>query len=258
MNADHDFQIGKDHTVCQDYAVSGAREDKAYAIVCDGCSASPDVDFGARVLALAAKELLIGDGFINYEPFGSASIMKAKKVAELYNYLHPQFLDATLLSMWVAEKKVRAYLYGDGVFVRRTSKGVHTLHIDFSNNAPAYLSYYLEDARYKRYLEAGGTKHIVENDHGVITERTVGPFDPVIIETPIETGDIVAVISDGINSFRCSNNDPIDWAILVDEFTGFKNTNGEFARRRLSAFKRKCLKDLTTHSDDISIATICV
>ena len=54
------------------------------------------------------------------------------------------------------------------------------------------------------------------------------------------------------------SNEPIPWTDLVDEFTGFKNFEGEFVQRRIAAFKRKCLKEGITHSDDISIAAIHV
>ena len=56
MNADHYYTIGNSHSVCQDYAISGLVENGAYAILSDGCSSSPDVDVGARMLSLSAKE----------------------------------------------------------------------------------------------------------------------------------------------------------------------------------------------------------
>ena len=83
------------------------------------------------------------------------------------------------------------------------------------------------------------------------------PFIPVFFENTVEEGDIIAVVSDGINSFRNENGN-ISYIDLVDEFIGFKNTIGEFAKRRINAFKRKCLKENITHSDDISIATIII
>jgi hypothetical protein len=71
MNADYDFQIGKDHQVCQDYSMVGYTEDKAVAILSDGCSASPHVDIGARLLTLSAREMYLTLGDIGYECFGS-------------------------------------------------------------------------------------------------------------------------------------------------------------------------------------------
>lgn len=105
----------------------------------------------------------------------------------------------------------------------------------------------------------GNIKQVIILKEGKLnTNRTGdwGPFDPIIFSTQMEEGETISVISDGINSFRKANNDPIPWNELVDEFTGFKTLEGEFALRRIAAFKRKCLKEGITHSDDISIASI--
>lgn len=60
MNSDCYFEIGHSHTICQDYALTGKINDVlSYAIISDGCSSSPLVDVGARLLAHSAKEYLI-------------------------------------------------------------------------------------------------------------------------------------------------------------------------------------------------------
>ncbi len=52
MNTDCFYSIGHSHKVCEDYALSGTIGDTlAYAVVCDGCSSSKQVDVGARLLA---------------------------------------------------------------------------------------------------------------------------------------------------------------------------------------------------------------
>ena len=59
MNADCYYEIGYSHTVCEDYALAGKiNNDISFAIVCDGCSASPHVDVGARILTYAALSQL--------------------------------------------------------------------------------------------------------------------------------------------------------------------------------------------------------
>lgn len=67
LTPDAFFTIGKTHTVCQDYAHAGfiPGTDQAYAIVSDGCSGSPDTDFGSRFMVTAAIQVLAkyGDGF---------------------------------------------------------------------------------------------------------------------------------------------------------------------------------------------------
>jgi hypothetical protein len=271
MNSDSDYQIGKDHVVCEDYALSGVGEggESAFAIVCDGCSASNDVDFGARALALSAREVLIKNknddyftGGISYDSFGLSSIETAAQIFNVFPTLNRQTLDATLLIAWVKNNKLTAYMYGDGVLFRKTKDIVHTLHLELEPGAPDYLSYRLDTGRRQSYDSENVVKH--RNDEfrdkdgakGYPTEMK--PFEPVVIECDVNPGDIIVVGSDGINSFRKSDGTSIPWNELVDEYIGYKNFAGEFVKRRMGAFKRKCLKEGITHFDDVSVATIVV
>ena len=66
MNTDFYYEIGHSHTICEDYAIAGKfASDISFAIVCDGCSASPHVDVGARIIAHSAQKGLkcIGKAF---------------------------------------------------------------------------------------------------------------------------------------------------------------------------------------------------
>ena len=260
MNADSSYWIGKDHTVCEDYALAGVEEDIAYAVVCDGCSASPDVDFGARVLAMSAKRTikLCGKDGID-KRFGEITINKAQQIFDIFPYLHPQALDATLLATWVYNQKVYALLYGDGVIVRKTKAGIFSTHVQLSSNAPDYLSYYLDPKRKGEYdAMKDNVKKISEHKPGDIHIYDTKPFEPVVIELPVEEGDVISVISDGINSFRKTDNSSFNWEELVTPLTDYKTFAGVFVLRTLSAFKRKCLKENWTHSDDISVASIVI
>ena len=68
MNANSTFSIGKNHIVCEDYALAYTGPIITYAIVSDGCSSSPDVDFGARCLAMSAKrELRFNPSVLNFD-----------------------------------------------------------------------------------------------------------------------------------------------------------------------------------------------
>lgn len=254
MNADHHFEIGKDHKVCEDYALSGIAQNGAYVIVCDGCSASPDVDFGARVLAFSARRTLgmITDLFC-YEGFGEVTINKSEKIFDLLP-LHPQALDATLLVAWVKNDQLTAYIYGDGLFYHKAGDKVTTTHVSFSLGAPAYLSYNLDSGRLLAYKSMCGKKVVETNG----TVNIVEPFDPVIIKTTVLPGDVIGVCSDGINQFKKADGEPIPWQSLLPEYFGYKTTEGVFVNRRISAFKRKCLKDQVSHLDDISVGTIIV
>ena len=264
MNTDSFYQIGKDHVTCEDYALSDiiVSDNLPYAIVCDGCSASPDVDFGARILAKAAEQTIFfhnNYNDINYELFSALTVQTASKIYNVFPTLHPQALDATLLVAWVDKGILTCYIYGDGVFIHKSQNATRLVHVDFVSGAPAYLSYNLDTKRKQNYMvEANFDKHVIDTIDGSFDYKRMKPFDPVVITAPVNSGDIISVCSDGINSFRHSNDDPIKWTELVEEFSGYKNFTGEFVNRRINAFKRRCKKENITFLDDISIASIVI
>lgn len=260
MNTNSTFSIGKDHIVCEDYALSGEIAGLSYAVVCDGCSASPDVDFGARCVAMSAKRQIRLGIECDAKNFGQDVIHNAQRVFDVFPYLSPQALDATLLVAMVKDGKMKAYLFGDGLLVHKTKEAYNVTHIHLTSGAPDYLSYHLDPIRRQGYEALEGNKKEITceilGEQGMFNTGT--PLEPLTLTANVQEGDIIAVISDGINSFRKADNTPIDWRELVSEFTGFKTTEGEFVLRRIAAFKRKCAKEGITHSDDISIAAIVV
>ena len=276
MNADSTFQIGHDHTVCEDYAIAGNIDNRiTYAIVCDGCSASPDVDFGARVLAMAARETLsyklaIEDGLfegmdpnLSAERFGQVTVNKAQEVCRTIRHLHPQALDATCLVLFIQNNQATVMMFGDGVFIHRTPTSVNAVHISLTSGAPDYLAYESDKNRKKAYNALVDNKKIITTKYTSGTDVEVAtlhrqPLEPYSAIIPVQSGDVLSVISDGIGSFRKSDNEAMNWEQLVDEFTAYKNFEGQFVQRRIKALKRKCLKENWQHLDDISIASIVV
>ncbi len=272
MNADHDFQIGKDHLVCQDYALSGATEKIAYAIVCDGCSGSADVDFGARALALSARETLrvAKDSPMDYVTFGVTTVRKADVMWAVFPSLNRQYLDSTLLIAWVYQSKFTVYMFGDGCFFHKSGDTTRAVHVEYlvpnkegvDRQAPDYLSYYLDLDRKENYTELGGVKQVYDclitgkTESG--TEKPMRTFDPVVFTGPVAAGDVIAICSDGINSFKDGGVREIVWQEMVPEFIGFKSLAGVFVRRRMAALARDCAKKQWAHGDDISLAAIVV
>jgi len=267
MNADHAYFIGNTHTVCQDYAISQVVDGGAYAIVSDGCSSSPDVDFGARALALSAKRTLAkGGSDCLPDLFGKITIDNLRNLETTFP-LHPQALDATLLVAWIKDKQFKVHMFGDGVFFHKTSTTLQIVHVDFESNTPAYLSYYLDPMRMKRYEDTVfGSKRVVdinmylaggqEPRDMIEVEEFVKPFDPVSFSGIVDPDDVIGVCSDGINSFKKGDGSDINWENQIREFIDFKSTVGVFVQRRLGFLKRQWQKNLTTHYDDISMATI--
>ena len=267
MNADHHFEIGKDHRVCQDYAFSACGENHAVAVVCDGCSSSSDVDFGARALALSVKRtLMIGGGDMNWDLFGKVTINNLSTIGDKIP-LDPRSLDATLLLAFVKGKEFKAHIFGDGVFFHKTATTLRIVHVDFESNKPDYLSYHLDKLRMKEYDETvTGSKHVLDTSYylanegkeSIEIENYIKPFEPVTFNGLVENGDILGVMSDGVNSFRLNNGDEIRGSDIVKEFVDFKSTVGVFVARRILALKRQYTKEQITHSDDISVSAIAI
>lgn len=264
MNTDHYFAIGQTHEVCEDYALSGVTNGVGYAIVCDGCSSSEGVDFGARALAYTARLFITAhtDIFFTGSPdeIGKLIIDRAKMLTEFG--ISRRALDATLVVAAVRGDTLRICLWGDGVAAIRRPSGSSAYHVDYESNAPYYLSYGLDPARQLAYRDEFNLpkkvtfyvtgnppmRNEVLNDYWASSE----------FSHKVAAGDIVAVTSDGINTFRKPDTELLPWEAMLDEFTGFKNTNGTFVTRRMKFFQRHCAKELITHDDDISVAAIVV
>lgn len=268
MNADHAFYIGNTHAICQDYALSGVVDNGAYAIVCDGCSQSPDVDFGARALAFSAKRTLgIGGADMNGDLFGKITVDNLKAIGD-YFPLHPKALDSTLLTAFVRENEFKAHIFGDGVFFHQNAEMIRIVHISFESNTPAYLSYYLDKIRKSNYEDTVvGSKKILDitlyrteeaSRDSIEIEDYLRPFDCITFEGLVKPGDIVGVCSGGVNSFRDGQSNDIDWQKIIREYIDFKSTAGVFVQRRLGFLKRQWSKNKITHYDDISMAAIIV
>jgi hypothetical protein len=182
------YTIGKMHLFCQDYASRGS-EPVPHVILADGCSAAPDSDLGARLLALDARCLLRqfareaadrDQQALQYERLGRRIVRRAaRQVRELG--LDPAVLDATLLVAWCHEQTVSMHLYGDGCIAAQRADGtVVAIEIEYAENAPYYLSYRLDPERGMLYQAAVGDSATAQrvrcwSETGVTIRRE--PFD---------------------------------------------------------------------------------
>lgn len=256
--ADSHFAIGKTHDVCQDYAIgedpaqSGLNGSLALAIVCDGCSSSPDTDWGARFLARAAA--------MAFWPFNPLNVVQKANVFRQALQLQPQALDATLLM--IRETKngdAEVIVCGDGVVVarRRDGSGYDHWALSYSLNAPAYLTYLLDADRQASYLDCGG---------GILTV-TGSPYEaPEDIEPgvsftrtfPRAEYDVVLVLSDGSESFQKREGTrfvPVPLTEVLDQVLDFKTLTHGFIKRRVIRFLGKfCHQNEWQHNDDLAVA----
>lgn len=174
MNTDSYFEIGYTHDVCEDYAIAGTlKNGVGFAIVCDGCSNSRNVDVGARILAICAAQVLHSmaeyrkpEGF-TADPIkdfskvlASETIGKAKCIIEQMS-LPIYVLDSTLVVALMFGSISRIFIYGDGGFIATDENGkVSYTFVNFDSSAPYYLTYTLDPERNKRYNNDFGDKEV--------------------------------------------------------------------------------------------------
>lgn len=264
-NSDACFWIGKTHKVCQDYARAGlTRDGSPYAIVSDGCSSSPDTDFGARLLAVAAEVQL------------QAGVMpNAERTVEMlrcnleWHGLSSRCFDATLITALLDKDQVRVRMWGDGVIAARRRDGkIAVCTVDHTKNAPGYLSYLLDKDRQRDYFAEFGNEYRVTRWSSANEEGWVADIG---IEAPLKDWsfgvndyDLVAVLSDGVQTFQCLSQTETSRQLIdvpseevLRELLDVKSVRGEFIQRRTHKFLTKvCPSRLWHHADDLAIAAI--
>lgn len=149
MRTDVAFQIGKTHDICQDFALSGVFEstggDCHYAVVSDGCSSSPHVDLGARILTFSIvselKNLYRNSANLMFCFNSSACISMARASIEALK-ISPSSLDATALIAYVDDDLTSIVIKGDGcIAIGLPDKRILVMNIEFPSNHPFYMNY---------------------------------------------------------------------------------------------------------------------
>lgn len=267
MNADSFFAIGKSHTVCQDYARSGKYgHGRAFGVVSDGCSSSPDTDVGARALTLSAITGLesyrsdFAPHLLGHLPFIAANHTQGLPLS---------CLDATLLMVYEREDGlIQTLATGDGVILarERQSRAVWTWEIDYAG-FPGYLSYLLDPRRLDQYLVYGHGKRTTTKrctqgpDMPEVVTRQIG-FDPASFlwaqTFDPHVFDLVLVLTDGVLSFvQEATRQSVPLFKVVPQVMDIRVPTGVFLQRAEKFFLAKtCPKLGWQHLDDFGAAAI--
>lgn len=277
INSDCYTDIGKSHFVCQDYAwcrqVTGPIFPFQAAIISDGCSSSPDTDIGAR--------LLVRTAYSNILLYGSSFKLNTITMKSLENIVRGQFLlsnhclDATLLTAIENEKgDVLVRIYGDGLALGRRKTGeIDYYLIEFSNNAPGYLSYLLDEKALDYFInnkingERCGTRFICQNFNGRRTNSwehlSSTNLDTMFysIVFPKDFYDLVLISTDGIRSFQKKENTgellDLSEQDVINQLLDIKGFTGQFFKRRcMKFFNNFCKDNQWQHTDDFGAAVI--
>lgn len=292
MSADAFFRMGSKHSICQDYAIAGTWEGGTAAILADGCSGAseegrvpqtasgaPFTDWGARLLVMAARERL---GPISEGLFSTESVMGAVEARARYLGMPQSALDATLLvAVQTSGGGVQVFATADGVVAWRERSGrIRYETVRYARGMPRYLSYSLDPRRHGRLFEG----HAVPDDLLAGSfERTTNVWTPgegwgpqllftdfFTEETPYWRAkylsstegehppvDVVALFSDGVESFRDRDQSIVPLEDVLVELLALKSLHGQFVTRRCTKFLEKfCVERGWRHEDDFSMASV--
>lgn len=265
------YTIGRLHLFCEDYALHGW-EPVPHLILADGCSAAPDSDLGARLLALNARHFLPRfaraanerERLARHWPLGRRIVRRAARQARDLG-LDSGVLDATLLIAWCDGATAHVHLYGDGCLaVRRADGEVATIRVEYAENAPYYLSYLLDPERWALYQEAIGEPATAQSIHyrsdageSVRQER----FDaPTVFSFDLAAFPVVAAATDGLDSFVAAETGArLDLRAVVGAMLDFQNLDGAFVQRRLRQTLVEYAQRRVFNVDDIGLgAFVCL
>jgi hypothetical protein len=270
MHSDAFFRIGSTHSICQDYAAAGRAAGTVCAFVSDGCSGSPDngepgapfTDFGARFLVRSAFHYLArgGDAWPVYPELILASAEQMINSARLPS----SALDATLLMAYPDQNVIRVVQTGDGVIAGRRKDGsLFYESLEFSGNAPRYLSYDLTPTKREAFEREGQTLTAERGFRGTNGEWL--PADRLVVPTTqarlsefhLNDWDLVLLFSDGAMSLCTPQGLAVPISEVLDQIFDFKGYAGKFISRRCGTFfSRFCVERGWKNTDDFSCAGI--
>lgn len=244
----NDLFVKGSHSICQDYAIIG----EEYGFLSDGCSSSPHSEIGAHLVPFIAEQ-----SFLNKEDF----LASCKLISDLFPAIS---FDTTLIQAIYSKKEeiLEVKIYGDGcIILKNENKSIEFIEIEYSDNAPFYVSYLINKEKEKNFLEQfpfnSKTYHwrqFSEKDNSVnetVYPRYIKANTELIFD--INNHESIIISSDGIKSFRDNSGQMIDIKRILKEITSFKNYTGQFLQRRMN----KMLKDFSHEGivayDDLSL-----
>lgn len=260
INIDSFLRIGDSHKVCEDYVVQGTKPNP-FLIVSDGCSSSNNTEMGARILCHLAKQYIKyrGDDLYNldYNKMGNWVIHNAELTARQLG-LKISCLDATLIVSYELDGVVYVYMYGDGVIVTKdVNGGIQVDFVEFTNNAPYYLTYLIDEFRDEIYHANQNSKSLnIINPDATTSFDEIAYDAPVVLKYSTSAYPNIFICSDGIQSFikkDPSQRDIIPVQEIVPDMMAFKNVKGEFLKRRLKRALKTIEANGVVHYDDLSI-----
>jgi hypothetical protein len=267
-NLDCYFTIARQHTICEDYTITGTGP-IPHLIICDGCSTSKHTDIGVRILATSATKFLqeyfeaSHSSLPSYIDLGYAVVNRARHVTEILG-LESTCLDATLLLAIPYHENVHVYVYGDG-YITTVNKHdeLGYINLSYEKNMPYYLTYWIDKNRRELYLETNqdGKDVVMVTEHreGQEDVRKMNHDSSLVFMFTINECKCLALTSDGVSSFlSIEDNRKIPVIEILKQLVAYKTTKGDFVKRRAKRMLKDYEKQRIYPIDDFSIATLLI
>lgn len=254
--------------------MSGSNETLACAIVSDGCSTGRHTDVGSRILTLSTLQAIRDHVKASGGTLSTAVVSITSRQQQIIGttrlILGLERIDmlATCGYVYLTQHGGFAHVQGDGVVALKYRDGqILMSRYEWADNTPFYPSY--GDGDLNKFVEAhGGNLDAVRLSSTTVIQKLDGSCTQVdskgytlsqglegvlfqILEKDLDQIEFVAVFSDGVTQV-----DHVDWKEAVSAFLSFKNTAGDFAKRRMI----RGIKDMQQTGkgpvDDISYAVV--
>ena len=239
--SDSFFTMGKDHTVCQDFALACQEGDPIpFAIVSDGCSKSAHSDVGSRLICFSGRVLV--------QESPEAILPLAETSAALLS-IPKSALFATLMLLRASpEGSWSSHIFGDGIRVRARIVGETIEELELNQytclQCPPYPYYKRDPIQWESYLK----QESVMLSSGGIQSPLIPPHE----ETwdPSDHFNFAMVGSDGFMSFKDLLCEEVV-KTLVTRIARTPKTRGFLERCMIATFRRS-----PPHGDDVSAAAL--
>lgn len=279
LYTDHYFHTGRAHVTsgkpCQDYALTGKHNNVAFAVVSDGCSTGRHTDVGARILTwtliAAIREYKVNNCSDPNDISDEINLYQRMFSGGVRNILGLEYRDmlATCLYAYFTPNIGLVNIRGDGAVAWKEKSGdIIMLRFEWDNNTPFYPAY-AEDY-YEGFIQAHGgdpSAHCFLKEQWIyspaggyeqlrsnyleLSEGIKGVNIPFSSEYIYNNVEFIAIFSDGV-----SQVEGYDWKDVIVQLLSFKNTKGEFAKRRMIRFIKDSQKTGKGPLDDIAYGVI--
>ena len=253
---DQYYTIGSTHTVCEDYIIQGDVPNP-FIVLSDGCSSSKNTDVGSKILSLTTKRILANTKKwpLDYSEFGQLLINTALKVVKKLK-LSEEVLDATVMLAFLQEDNIVVYVYGDGcLFTKEHNGTINTIEVEFTHNAPYYLTYWNDKERLLGYASYDPNPLIlIDSEYG---KSELKPFQtPLVFKFPLKKFQYIAIASDGASqciNFQYKMPQKIPLYKIAKDLLGFQDITDKFVELRTKNILQQYAQKSIYPVDDLSI-----